>query len=295
MTGGSISVLFRDGEGLSRRSVVTGLALGAAGFLSHPAQAEAAVSFRSRRMDVTVRGIGPDVILIPGLASGPTIWNQTMAAVGGYRYHRIHLRGFAGLAADLNGSGALLGPVADEIARYIAEAGLRRPSIVGHSMGGTLALLVALRTPCPVSRVMVVDMLPDGAGMLGGTSQGLGYLAGQLNGYLTGTKAGRLLLADMVRQSPGGQDSDPAVIAQALTELAQRDLTQQLSRLGCPLEVVYAMPGDARLRGAQAQRYRAAYALAKRAQLSGIGPSGHMVMQDQPGRFAAALQQFLAR
>lgn len=295
MTIGPIFSRMPGGEALSRRTVLTALAWGAAGLLSRPVQAAGAVPFRSRRIDVTVRGIGPDVILIPGLASGPGLWNRTIAAVGGYRYHRIHVRGFAGLAADLNGSGPLLGPVADEIARYIASAGLEHPAIIGHSMGGTLALLVALRTPCPVSRLMVVDMLPDGAGMLGGTSQGIGYLAGQLNGYLTGTKAGRLLLADMVRQSPGGKDSDPAVIAQALAELAQRDLTPHLSRLACPLEVIYALPGDAQLRPAQTRRYRAAYALAKQAQLNGIGPSGHMVMQDQPERFAAALRQFLAR
>ena len=84
------------------------------------AAAQPGASFSSRRIVVTVRGSGPDVILIPGLASGPSVWSGTVAQVTGYRYHLIHIRGFAGLPPDLNASGALLSPVAHEIDRNIA-------------------------------------------------------------------------------------------------------------------------------------------------------------------------------
>ena len=55
--------------------------------------------FASERIGVTVRGSGPDVVLIPGLTSSPQVWESTIAAVPGYRYHLVHVSGFAGRPA----------------------------------------------------------------------------------------------------------------------------------------------------------------------------------------------------
>lgn len=251
-----------------------------------------AAPFTSRRIAMNVRGEGRDVVLIPGLASGPGIWNGVLSGVPGYRYHLVHVRGFAGLAPEANGSGPLVQPIADEIARYIATAGLKRPAVIGHSMGGTLAMLLGLKGAA--ARVMVVDMLPAGAAMVGGTASGFGFLADQISGYLTGTQAGRGYLAQMVGQAPGAKGSDPDVIANALRDLANVDLGAQLPRLTAPLEVVYAVGSDGAQAAAITARFRAAYAARKATLLKAIGPSGHMVMADQPARFNAALREFLA-
>lgn len=273
---------------MDRRALMLG-ALATGGVLwSGVAQA---APFASRRIAMNIRGEGGDVVLIPGLASGPGIWNGVLGGVPGYRYHLVHVRGFAGLAAEANASGVLLQPIADEIARYIAAAGLKRPAIVGHSMGGTLAMLLGLKGLA--SRVMVVDMLPAGAAMVGGTASGMGFLADQLSGYLTGTLAGRRYLAQMVAQTPGARGSDPDVIANALRDLANIDLAPQLPRLAAPLEVVYAVDSDAGQAAAITSRFRAAYAPRKATLLKAIGPSGHMVMGDQPARFNAVLKDFL--
>lgn len=250
-----------------------------------------AAPFASRRIVVTMKGQGRDVLLIPGLASGPGIWNGVVGALPGYRYHLVHVHGFAGLAPEANASGTLLQPIADEIARYVQGAGLKRPAIVGHSMGGTLAMLLGLKGLA--SRVMVVDMLPAGAAMVGGTASGMGFLADQLSGYLTGTAAGRRYLAQMVGQMPGAQGSNPDVIANALRDLANTDLGPQLSRLTVPLEVVYAVGSDMQQAAAITSRFRADYAGKKDARLRAIGPSGHLVMADQPARFTATLREFL--
>ncbi len=255
------------------------------------APALAAAGFSSRRISVTVRGSGPDVLLIPGLASGPGVWNAVIGAVPGYRWHLVQVAGFAGLAPQDNRSGAVVQPVADEIARYVRAAGLSRPAVVGHSMGGTLAMMLGLKGLA--RRVMVVDMLPAGAAMVGGTANGLGYLADQLSGYLTGTAAGRRYLAQIVAQAPGATGSDPDVIANALRDLANIDLEPQLPRLAVPLEVVYAVGSDANQAAEIGRRFRAAYAGKKGVTLSPLGPSGHMVMADQPARFHALLGRFL--
>ncbi|MFB0874408.1 MULTISPECIES: alpha/beta fold hydrolase [unclassified Sphingobium] len=266
------------------------LMLGAAA-LAVSGGARAVAPFVSRRIAVTVRGSGPDVLLIPGLASGPGAWSGVVSALPAYRFHLVQVRGFAGLGAEGNASGAVVQPVADEIARYVGAAGLRRPAIVGHSMGGTLAMMLGVKGLA--RRVMVVDMLPAGAAMVGGTASGLGFLANQLGGYLTGTAAGRRYLAQMVAQAPGAQGSDPDVIANALRDLANIDLGPQLPRLSAPLEVVYAVGDDAQMNATIGTRFREAYAGKKGALLKPIGPSGHMVMRDQPARFNALLRDFL--
>lgn len=254
-------------------------------------------AFVSRRLEVSVRGVraaeGRDVLLLPGLASGPAIWSGLAARLPGHRLHFVHVAGFAGKPAGLNATGPLLVPLVAELARYIRERRLASPAIIGHSMGGALAMMLALRADVHAGRIMVVDMLPDGAAMVGGTSSGLGYLATQLNGYFTGTKAGRQLLAQMVRETPTARDSDPTVIAQALTELAQTDLTARVRDIPCPLTVLYAIPSDASAARAQTQHYRSAYAGARSLTLEDIGPSGHMIMLDQPEQFAQAARAFL--
>ena len=273
-----------------RRGMLLGAgAAMAAGLLaSGPAWA---APFASRRIAVTVRGTGRDVVLIAGLASGPALWNGLMAAVPGYRWHLVHVRGFAGLAADANASGPLVQPIADEIARYIGAAGLTGPAIIGHSMGGTLAMMLGLKGLA--GRVMVVDMLPEGAAMVGGTAQGLGYLADQLSQYFTGTRAGRAYMAQILAQAPGAKGSDPDVIANALRDLANIDLGPQLARMDAPLEVVYAVGADPAQASAIGRTFRAAYAGKRGVRLVPIGPSGHVVMADQPARFAGLVREFL--
>lgn len=271
-----------------RRMVQGGLALLAGSLLARPAMA---APFASRRIAVTTRGAGRDVVLIAGLASGPGLWNGVIGGLPGYRWHLVHVRGFAGLVADANASGPVVQPVADEIARYIGAAGLVRPAIVGHSMGGTLAMLLGLKGLA--GRLMVVDMLPEGAAMVGGTASGMGFLADQLGDYFTGTKAGRAYLAEMLAEMPGAQGSDPDVIANALRDLANVDLGPQLPRLAVPMEVVYAVGADAAQANAITRTFRAAYARKRDIRLLPIGPSGHMVMADQPARFNAALSDFL--
>jgi pimeloyl-ACP methyl ester carboxylesterase len=272
---------------MDRRSLLCGAGALAAGW----AMPALAADFASRRIMVTVRGSGRDVLLIPGLASGPGIWNGVTGQMPGYRWHLVHVRGFSGLAADANGSGPVVQPVADEIARYIAAAGLRRPAVVGHSMGGTLAMMQGIKGLA--SRVMVVDMLPAGAAMVGGTANGMGYLADQLSQYFTGTAAGRRYLAQIVAQAPGAEGSNPEVIATALRDLANTDLGPQLGRIGVPMSVVYAVGADQAQSVEITRRFRAAYAAKKDAKLLPIGPSGHVVMADQPTRFNAALGNFL--
>jgi pimeloyl-ACP methyl ester carboxylesterase len=276
--------------------VLASLAVSLAGGAAPAAAPAAAAAFVPTRFSVEVVGTGPDVILIPGLTASRGVWRGTVAAVPGYRYHLIQVAGFAGSPVRGNARGEVVAPLAEEVARYISANGLVRPAIVGHSMGGTVAMMVAARHPLRVGKVMVVDMLPQPAGLLGSSAAGMRGLAGLLRD-LGATESGRSLIDSAIRllgnDEAENRKSDPDVVARATQELAGTDLTAELPRIAAPLTVVYAAPDPVR-RAAVDQAYAASYAGKKGVKLVGVDESGHMIMYDQPARFRAALKAFLA-
>lgn len=276
-----------------RHFILASLAAGVIGCT--PSGVEAAPRFEPTRFSVQVRGTGPDVILIPGLTAGRDVWSSTVSAVPGYRYHLVQVAGFAGAPVGGNAQGAVVSGVADEIAGYILDRRLDPPAIVGHSMGGTVAMMIGSRNPNLAGRIMVVDMLPQPAGLFGGSAAGMGPLANSLRNMLS-TPGGRQLAANLLSAftPPGSANrrSDPNVVARAMHELSAMDLGPQLQRIRVPLTVVYASP-DARARAAIERSFTTAYARARGVRMVRIDNSGHMVMLDQPARFQAALRSFL--
>jgi pimeloyl-ACP methyl ester carboxylesterase len=253
----------------------------------------APVRFTPTRFSVQVRGSGPDVLLIPGLTSGPHVWERAVRDVPGYRYHLLHVAGFAGQPARGNGQGAVVAPLVAEIARYIDAAGLRRPALVGHSMGGTLGMMLALRHPDKVGKLMVVDMTPQPTAMYGGTAAS--QLAAGLRDLIQDPGGRRLLSGLITAFSPpeeGGRQSDPDVVARAMHDLGSINLTGDLPRLRAPLTVVYAQRG-AEGAAATSRAFAEAYRGARGVRLVPVPDSGHLIMADQPARFAKELRTFL--
>ncbi len=261
---------------------------------SAPAAKAAPAPYASDRISVVVQGTGPDVILIPGLTSPREIWRGTVAAVPGYRYHLVQVNGFAGTKAGANASGPVVEPVATEIARYIQHERLQTPALIGHSMGGTISMIIAARQPQLVGKLMVVDMLPQPVGLFGGTASGLGALADRI----ATTPSGKRLIGALVGTfgSEAARQSDPDVVAQASHDLARTNLTPELVKIAAPMTVLFASPATASPEhGRIVQEYRAAYSGVRTAKLRPIPESGHMIMFHQPARFRAEVKEFLAR
>jgi len=289
------------------------------GHVNHAAHGAQHAAFTSDRLSVVVDGPegAPDLVLIPGLSSSPAVWQGTVDHLNGrYRVHRIHVAGFAGAAAQANAQGdtpqPVGAPVAEEIARYIREQHLNRPAVVGHSMGGTMGMMLAARHPDLVGRLMVVDMIPFMGAMFGApgaTAESVTPVADQIwtaqstsprEAYIAqATPAINGMINTESRREEALQDmrgSDQKVSAAAFRELVTTDLRPELGRITAPTEVLYVKFNDARMTDAITDAiYQTSFATLPGARLKRIDDSAHFIMFDQPEAFYGELNAFLAR
>jgi len=269
-----------------------------------------AAPFASERITVRTEGAGPDVVLIPGLNSSPRVWAEMIKATPGYRYHLVQVSGFAGQPKGGNTEGPVAAPVAEEIDRYIKEAGLQQPAVIGHSMGGTMGMMLAARHPGDLSRLMVVDMVPFLGMFFGGpgaTPANVVPVADRIEaGMRTAAPEDRSKRAvetinSMVNtesmRSGAIEDSlksDADVGTRAYRELIVTDLRPELSNITVPVTVLYIQPKYVPVSAEHFDAvYKSAFEPVGKLSLKRIPDSAHFIMWDQPARFQAEVKAFL--
>ena len=272
--------------------------------------AQSAPAFTSDRLSVEVLGSGPDVVLIPGYASSREVWRAEAERLSAtHRVHMVQLAGFAG-EPWVHGDGPFVQPVIDELARYIDEAGLQSPAVIGHSMGGLSALMLAQQYPALVGKVMSVDSLPFFSALFGPqvtvdtarpfaeqaaaatlSADDASFRAGQVQGAVgyANDPATRTAMVEW------GMASDRQALATAIREVMLTDLRPALPAMTTPVWAVYAADanGGAPLAMADALWQRE-YAGLPGVELIRVDDSRHFIMADQPERFAAIVDRFLA-
>lgn len=98
------------------------------------------------------------LIFIPGFASSGDVWNETVKTLeNDYTCYVLTMAGFAGVPPDDNSSFEYW---KTEIAKFISESKINKPIVIGHSMGGGLAMAIAADYPDLLNKIVVVDALP---------------------------------------------------------------------------------------------------------------------------------------
>ena len=286
-----------------------GAVLVATDALAQPAMV-APAPFVSDRLSVEVVGRGPDVILIPGFGCSREVWRAEAERLRAT--HRVHLVQLAGFAGEpwTHGDGPFVQPVVDELARYVREAGLERPAVVGHSMGGMSALMLAQQRPELVGKVMTVDSLPFFSALFGPTATpesarpfadqaAAGMLAQDERSFRAGQARQAIGLARdpvtrerMVEWTAAG---DRRAMAAAIREVMTTDLRPGLAAMTTPVWAPYASDADGGAPAALADGlWTREYAGLPGVKLIRVDGSRHFIMADQPAVFAAIMDQFLA-
>jgi pimeloyl-ACP methyl ester carboxylesterase len=252
-----------------------------------------------------VYGRGRPVLLLHGWMNSWAVWRDTIQLLGrDFRLYALDFLGF-GDSGDQAGNFSVSNFVT-MVETFMERMGIVKAPLVGHSMGGTVALSAALRNPERTVKVIVVGSPIQGSSLslllklaasrnwiAVGQSQPVLYNTFQmgfrpfLRGYAhllarDGTRLGRMLTDDVAKLSL-------APFIESITTLRETDLRPQLAQLTMPVLGVYGTK-DLIVDPKQAQVLKASLPPAKIAMFE---HSGHFPMMDEPDRFLLTLRDFL--
>ncbi len=280
-----------------------------AGFVFSASAAEKSAAPASFKVEVT--GKGQPMIFIPGLMCDASVWESVVAHYRDrHECHALTLAGFAGQPAIADTP--FLDKVRTDLAAYIRDRKMVKPVIVGHSLGGYLALSLAAHDPALIGKIVIVDSLP----FLGATMTPDGSVE-------TAKKVAAAMRDQMVSTTPENwrkfqksspwlpgmvgdqtklplivkwaEDSDPKTAGNAMYELMTTDLRADLKRITAPTLVFGAWAGL----GPQASKdsvtkiFREQYAALPGYQLRMADTARHFIMYDEEKWMLAEMDVFL--
>ena len=260
---------------------------------------------------VEVTGHGQPMILIPGLSSSGAVWDTTVAHYKDrFECHVLTVAGFAGVPRV---PAPMLDRVRDGLAAYIGKNKLVKPVIVGHSLGGFLALDFASKYPELPGKVVIVDSYPFFAGLYSAgitPAQALenaaqmrkGMSAQSQDDYVRYVKSGvstRSMVtkdSDLDRIIAWGLASDRTAVTDALVELFSADVRDGLVKIKSPTLVLGSWIGYKEFtdRAKTEANLRAQYARLAGVQIEITDTARHFIMWDDPAWMLGHMDRFLA-
>jgi pimeloyl-ACP methyl ester carboxylesterase len=107
---------------------------------------------------VEKNGKGNPVLFLPGFTSPGTVWNETLQNLKEQKQsHLVSYAGFNGIAPI---DTPWYSSIKTALLQYIQKEKLSNLTIIGHSMGGTLAIDIAATLPDKVNKLILVDAIP---------------------------------------------------------------------------------------------------------------------------------------
>ncbi len=113
---------------------------------------------------VEVKGKGKPVLLFPGFGCPGEAWNDAVAELS--KKYQCHIFTFAGFGKVAPIDGPWLPTIQQEVIAYVKKNKLKNATLVGHSLGGTLSLSMAVAEPDLFRKVIAVDALPCSAALM---------------------------------------------------------------------------------------------------------------------------------
>jgi len=259
---------------------------------------------------VQVVGKGRPVLLIPGLNCTGAVWDETVARYRSqYQCHVITLAGFGGVAAQQPVPTDLLQAVRDQLLAYVKTQKLRQPAVIGHSLGGFLALWMAATDPDALGPLEIVDALPflpvaqNPAATVENTRPQAELMRQQMRTAQLPPAARRQMTAGLVTDTARialvtrwGQASDPATTGQAMYDMYTTDLRPAVARIQQPVLVLGTWAGYAAYGATKAgvqQVFEQQYAPVPHHTLVMSEAGKHFVMYDDPQLFFGQTDAFL--
>lgn len=250
-------------------------------------------------------GVKPPVVLAHGVTDDGLCWAPVAGALSpDYDLVMVDARGHGRSGAPVGGYGPL--EQAEDLAGVIAGLGLRRPAVLGHSMGAATALALAATRPDLPGAVLLEDppaWWDRAPGAPPVDPEARAAWRARITGYAG--KAREELIAAKRAEEPGWAEAELGPWADAKLRLrpgvlavfdpgasAPVDWRALLPRVACPVLLIMADPE----RGALVTEEAAdgLRALVPGLRVARVPGAGHNIRREQPARYLDAVRPFLA-
>ncbi len=245
-------------------------------------------------------GRGQPVILLHGWINSWGVWQNSMIEIaekGRYKVYALDFWGF-GESAKSSDLPFRVDSYVKMVDQFMDALGIMAAPVFGHSMGGTVALSLAMERPDKVPKVAIVGSPIDGRSLhlflkLGGIDW-IARLLWRLPIVLQlvirmvliyDSEATRKMILNDVSKTSNES------FFRSIGDLHHTDLRSRLSRLQMPILGVYGIR-DIIVNPAQAQVLEGGVS---HAEVFTFDKSGHFPMLDEPEAFHETLVNFLKR
>lgn len=244
-----------------------------------------------------VFGRGKPVILLHGWLESWWLWQETMDYLG--KYYRTYAIDFWGFGeSDKKRESFTVPDFVDLVDQFMEQLGIPRAPLVGHSMGGTVSLSVAIKHPEKVSKVVVIGSPIEGSSLsILLKLASIRTIASLVYKMMSALKLSIRVAAPIITRESRWpdmihEDLDQVTLESfllSISSLRQTDLTPNLAPIYQPVMGMYGdrdvivNPNqwnilDRSLQRVRIERYRRA---------------GHFIMLDEPKHFKNTLKEYL--
>ena len=256
---------------------------------------------------------GRPLVLVPGLASGGWVWQETVRAFAGTNtVYVVTLPGFDDRPAV---EGNPFDTARDALKELIVSRRLARPVLVGHSLGATLSIAVSEDIPERIGGAVAIDGLPvmprtedlppeQRAAMAENMQRQMAASTGpafaaQQRQYMRAIGSTDMGKADDIARLTSR--SDPQAVAAYVGAVMAADLRPGLAKIQAPVLVLapFYGPDSAAMGGISASDkvayYRELMTGTPKLDVVQIDNARHFAMIDQPAAVNDALRTFLKK
>ncbi|TDT46387.1 pimeloyl-ACP methyl ester carboxylesterase [Maribacter spongiicola] len=260
------------------------------------------ITAQDNTFEVEVTGEGEPILLFPGFACTGEVWEATVAELS--KDYQCHVFTFAGFGDVPAIEKPWLPKIKEGVVNYISEKELDNAVLVGHSLGGALALWMvadgnsykeliivdalpstgALMMPDFKSEYMVYDS-PYNKQLLAMNDTDFEAMVQQMANSMTKEQSNQERIKDWMIQA------DRETYVYGYTDLLKLDLREDLANINTPVTILAATEpyGLEMAKSTYDQQYKALTEYT----IEFANGSSHFIMYDQPQWFIENLKNAL--
>lgn len=255
-------------------------------------------------IQVEKSGAGNPILFLPGFTTPGSVWNETIDNLSStYETHVVSYAGFNGLESI---GTPWYAPIKESLIAYIEEEKLTNLTIIGHSMGGNLAVDLAEAFDTNLSGLILVDAIPCMRELMmpGVPASSLQYDSPYNNQMIEMTEDAFKSTALMMARNMTNQEDKVEIIAgwsiaadrktyvHGYTDLLKLDLRPSLENIQTETLILGATFPT---REMTQQTFEKQYANLKNKTIELADNSKHFIMFDQPEWLYSQINNYLAK